>query len=302
MANVIEESTAIGLSDIPLSRTKAESQVHITVSRLFRIRGAVIGLLAIGIMVLIALSASLIAPYDPTKASPSEAFGAPSRHHLLGTDYIGRDILSQLMFGARISLRMGVVSVAIGAALGTIVGLLSGFYGETADALIMRLVDMMLAFPGMILALSIVSVLGPSLTNVMIAVGLSLVPVFARLVRGLVLSEKEKVYIEAARAIGAPGRRIAFLHIFPNILAPIIVLATLNIGSAIITGASLSFLGLGAQPPTPEWGAMLAGGRSYLRDAWWMSTFPGLAIFVTVLAINMLGDGLRDALDPRLRI
>jgi peptide/nickel transport system permease protein len=302
MVDVTEEGMETGLSDIPRSRMKAESQVHMTVSRLLRIQGAVVGLLAIGVMVLVALSASLIAPYDPTKASPSEAFGAPSRQHLLGTDYIGRDILSQLMFGARISLRMGVISVAIGGALGSIVGLLSGFYAHIVDAVIMRLVDMMLAFPGMILALSIVSVLGPSLTNVMIAVGLSLVPVFARLVRGLVLSEKEKVYIEAARAIGTPGRRIAFLHIFPNVLAPIIVVATLNIGNAIIAAAALSFLGLGAQPPTPEWGAMLAGGRNYLRDAWWMSTFPGLAIFVTVLAINMVGDGLRDALDPRLRI
>jgi peptide/nickel transport system permease protein len=254
MVSASDDATAMRQSDIPPSRMKAESQISMTLSRLFRIKGAVIGLLAIGLMVFVALAAPLIAPYDPIKVAPSEAFGAPSLKHVMGTDYIGRDILSQVIFGARISLRMGMLSVVIGAASGSAVGLISGFYAGTVDSIIMRLVDMMLAFPGMILALSIVSVLGPSLTNVMIAVGLSLVPMFARLVRGLVLSEKEKVYIEAARAIGAPSWRIAFLHIFPNVLAPIIVLATLNIGSAIITGAALSFLGLhGGCPLSRGW-------------------------------------------------
>jgi len=296
------ETAASRAGGVPTSRVKPESQLGMTVTRLLRIQGAVIGLLAIGIMVVVALLAPMVAPYDPIEPSPSEAFSSPSPRHLMGTDYIGRDILSQLVYGARISLRTGVLSVLIGLVLGSVIGLISGFYAGMVDAVIMRLMDMMLAFPGMILALSIVSVLGPSLTNVLLAVGLAMVPLFARLVRGSVLSEKEKVYIEAARAIGSSSWRIAFRHILPNVVAPILVMGTLNIGRAIIAGAALSFLGLGAQPPTPEWGAMLAGGRSYLRDAWWMSTFPGLAIFATVLAINMVGDGLRDALDPRLRV
>jgi peptide/nickel transport system permease protein len=269
--------------------------------RLRRNHGAMAGLFAVLLFVTVAILAGQLAPYDPIKVTPESVLQGPGRNHLLGTDTLGRDILSRLLHGARISLRVGLVSVAIAALSGTTLGLVAGYYGRALDLLIMRFIDLLLAFPNVLLALAIIAILGPSIFNLMIAVGISATPGYARLVRGSVLSAKENTYVEAAIAVGVPDRLIIWRHILPNVLAPVIVLSTLGMAGAILTGAALSFLGLGVQPPTPEWGVMLSDGRNYLRKAWWVTTFPGLAIMITVLAINMLGDGLRDALDPRLR-
>lgn len=260
-----------------------------------------VGLCLVFALVAVAVLADRLAPYDPIRVTPDAALQAPGSKYLLGTDLLGRDILSRLIHGARISLRVGLVSVGIAAMAGTTLGLLAGFYGRWLDLVVMRLIDLMLAFPNVLLALAIIAILGPSIFNLMIAVGISATPGYARLVRGSVLSTKENVYVEAAVAVGAADGLIIWRHILPNVLAPIIILATLGMAGAILTGAALSFLGLGVQPPTPEWGTMLSDGRNYLRKAWWVTTFPGLAIMITVLAINMLGDGLRDALDPRLK-
>lgn len=263
---------------------------------------AMLGLAVLVVLTFLALAAPWIAPYDPIKQNPLMSFQAPSGQHWLGTDQFGRDILTRLLYGARISLRIGLVAVGIAIAFGGLLGLVSGYYGGWIDQVISRFVDLLLAFPGILLALVIVSVIGPSLMNVMIAVGVAATPTYARVVRGSVLAARENVYVEAAQAVGASDRRVLVQHVLPNVLAPVIVLATLGVAGAILTGAALSFLGLGAAPPTPEWGAMLSEGRSYMRIAWWISTFPGLAIMVAVLATNLFGDGLRDALDPRMRV
>jgi peptide/nickel transport system permease protein len=210
-------------------------------------------------------------------------------------------VFTRVIYGGRISLQIGFIAVAIASFLGITFGLLAGYYGGVVDNLIMRLIDVMLAFPGILLALAIVAILGPNLINAMIAVGISAAPTYARVVRGAVLQTKEQAYIESVKQSGARSWRIIALHILPNILAPIVVIATLGVANAIIAGAALSFLGLGAEPPTPEWGLMLSDGRSYLRHAWWITTFPGIAIMITVLSINLVGDGLRDALDPRMQ-
>jgi peptide/nickel transport system permease protein len=269
--------------------------------RLARQRGAVIGLMILALLTLLALGAPWLSPRDPIKTLPREALEPPGARYVLGSDQYGRDVASRVLHGARISLTVGLISVSIAVALGAPVGLVSGYYGGRLDALVMRVMDVLLAFPGILLALAIVSVLTPGLTNVMIAVGLAGVPGYARLVRASVLSAREHLYVEAARAIG--GRDLAILarYILPNVVAPLIVTATLGLGTAILSAAALSFLGLGSQPPQPEWGRMLSEGRDYLREAWWIATFPGLAIMLTVLAMNLLGDGLRDVLDPRLR-
>jgi peptide/nickel transport system permease protein len=214
---------------------------------------------------------------------------------------LGRDVFSRIMLGTRISLSVGVLSVAIGASVGLVLGLVAGYYLGKVDAAVIMFVDTLLAFPGILLAIAIVAVLGPGLTNVMIAVGISAIPAYTRLVRGSVLTAREQEYVTASQVTGCGPRRMMFLHIMPNILTPVIVLATLDIPTAILSAAGLSFLGLGAQPPSPEWGAMVSDGRQYLRVAWWLTACPGVAIMLTVLAINQFGDGLRDALDPRLR-
>ena len=267
--------------------------------RLMRRRGAMLGLAIVMIFVLIALFAPLIAPQDPLQTSWSAVRKAPSAQYLFGTDEIGRDVLSRVVWGARASLLAGLVSVSIAMALGVPIGLLAGYMGGWIDGAISRFTDAMLAVPFLILAIALAAFLGPSLTNAMIAIGVSATPIFIRLTRGQVLSVKVEDFVEAARAVGNPHWRIALRHILPNILPPLIVQATLAIASAIIAEASLSFLGLGQQPPAPSWGSMLNTAKNYVDNAPWMAVWPGVSIFLLVLSFNLLGDGLRDALDPR---
>jgi peptide/nickel transport system permease protein len=272
-------------------------------SRRFRQNpGALVGLMLLALIALVTVAAPLLAPSDPNRMGAGPIFAPPGRGNWLGTDQFGRDILSRMLFGGQISLRLGLLSVSIATVAGVLLGLVSGYYGAWVDLALMRLVDILLAFPGILLALSVLAILGPGLNNAMVAVGVAAIPSYTRIVRGSVLSARENVYVDAARVVGCSDRRIMFRHILPNVLAPVIVLSTLGMASAIITGTALSFLGLGAQPPSPEWGAMLSAGRDHLRTAWWISTFPGLAIMLVVLAMNVVGDGLRDALDPRLKV
>ena len=269
--------------------------------RLLGNRSALVGGTILALIVLAALAAPLISPYDPIKSNQRLSLGPPSVEHLMGTDRFGRDILSRVIWAGQTSLPIGLVSVAIGVLVGVSLGLLAGFYGGWIDALSMRLVDLLLAFPGILLALAIIAILGGSLTNLMVAVGIASIPEYVRITRGAVLSIKEREFVTAARVVGCRGPAIMVRHILPNVLAPLIVLATLGTASAIITAAALSFLGLGIKPPTPEWGNMLAEGREFLQRAPWVAFFPGVAIMATVLSINLLGDGLRDVLDPRMQ-
>jgi peptide/nickel transport system permease protein len=267
--------------------------------RLLNRKGAIVGGVVVLLFVAVALLAPLISPYDPTQTSWSAIRKAPSAAHWFGTDELGRDILARILWGARASLMAGIVSVSIAVLFGLPIGLISGYVGGWLDGLLMRMVDAMLAVPFLILAIALAAFLGPSLFNAMIAIGISATPIFVRLTRGQVLSVKVEDYVEAARAIGNPHRRIAVRHILPNILAPVMVQATLATAAAIIAEASLSFLGLGQQPPAPSWGSMLNTAKNYIDNAPWMSIFPGVSIFLLVLSFNLLGDGLRDALDPK---
>ena len=267
--------------------------------RLLRRRGAMLGLVIVVFFIAIALFAPSIAPQDPLETSWSAVRKAPSVQYLFGTDEIGRDVLSRVIWGARASLMAGLVSVCIAMTLGVPIGLLAGYVGGWTDSLISRFTDAMLAVPFLILAIALAAFLGPSLTNAMIAIGVSATPIFIRLTRGQVLSVKVEDYVEAARAVGNPHWRIALRHILPNILPPLIVQATLAIAAAIIAEASLSFLGLGQQPPAPSWGSMLNTAKNYVDNSPWMAIWPGASIFLLVLSFNLLGDGLRDALDPR---
>jgi peptide/nickel transport system permease protein len=270
--------------------------------RLARSRSATAGgtlLLLIGLAVLLA---PVFSPYDPIKTNQRHPLESPSAAHLMGTDRFGRDIFSRVLWGGRISLSVGLVSVGIAACSGVALGLVAGYYGRWADAVIMRFTDLLLAFPGILLALAIIATLGGSLPNLMIAVGIAAIPDYVRITRGTVLSLLEREFVLAARVVGCRDVAIVFKHILPNVTAPLIVLATLGIAGAVITGSALSFLGLGIRPPAPEWGNMLAEGRAFLHRAWWVAFFPGLAIMLAVFSINLLGDGLRDALDPRLRL
>jgi peptide/nickel transport system permease protein len=260
------------------------------------------GLIGFVLLIFIVLLAPILAPYDPTAMDYDRLLEPPSSAHPFGTDDLGRDILSRVLWGGRESLRVAVLGISIAAIGGVVVGLVAGFYGGLVDSAIGRIIDVMMAFPTILLLLSIVAALGPSLTTVLIALGISSIPWVARFVRGSVLATSNLEYITAAKVIGGTSRYIMFTQILPNIMAPLIIYSTIGLGSAIMTTAGLSYIGLGAQPPSPEWGAMLNYGRDYLRDAWWMSMFPGLAIFFAVLFINLLGDGLRDALDPKLRV
>jgi len=267
--------------------------------RLTRRRAALFGLAVVIFFVVLALAAPLIAPYDPLVTDWRLVRKPPSLQHLFGTDDLGRDVLSRIVWGARASLMAGVVSVSIALAVAVPLGLVSGYLGGFIDGLLMRIIDAMLAIPFLVLAIALAAFLGPNLTNAMIAIGVVQTPIFTRLTRAQALAVKHEDYIEAARAVGNPHRRILLRHILPNILAPILVQATLAIAAAIIAEASLSFLGLGQQPPAPSWGSMLNTATRFLSQAPWMAVWPGLAIFSLVLSFNLLGDGLRDALDPR---
>ncbi|MBX6367656.1 MAG: ABC transporter permease [Rhodospirillales bacterium] len=283
------------LDTLPAEKSPARRAL----GRLLRRKGAVFGLVVVAIFVAVALAAPLIGPADPSATNWSLIRKPPSWEHPFGTDELGRDVLGRIIWGARASLLAGVVSVSISLALGMPLGLLAGYVGGWVDGLISRVVDGMLACPFLILAIALAAFLGPSLTNAMIAIGVSATPVFVRLTRAQVLNAKVEDYVEAARAVGNPHWRIVLRHILPNVLAPIMVQATLAIAAAIIAEASLSFLGLGQQPPEPSWGSMLDSARRFLSQAPWMAIWPGASIFLVVLAFNLLGDGLRDALDPR---
>lgn len=268
---------------------------------LARSRGAVLGLIVLLGLLVMAVLAPVISPYDPVAQELPNQNQPPSVGHWLGTDRLGRDTLSRVIWGARLSFFTGVGSVLVGGAQGSILGLVAGYYHGWADGIIVRVVDLLLAFPLYLSAIFVVAVLGPSQLNTVLAVGIATTPAFARLTRGEVLGEREKEYILAARALGTSNGRVIIRHILPNIIAPLLVLASLNIGNAVLVEASLSFLGLGPPPPTPSWGLMVNDGMVVLRRAPWVSLVPGVAVALLVLASNLLGDGLRDALDPRLR-
>ncbi len=268
---------------------------------MLRNRFALAGGALILLLIVTAIAAPVVAPYDPVSQNYDHLLEGPSLAHPFGTDNFGRDVLSRIIYGGRISLTVGFLGTLFGVVVGVVVGILSGFYGGWVDGLFMRLLDIQLAFPGLLLAITIVAVLGVGTVNVIMAIGIFSVPVFARVIRGSIMSLKESDFILAANAVGASNRRLMFVHLLPNSAAPVIVIATLRLGTAILTAASLSFLGLGIRPPSPEWGTMLSDGRQFIQNAPWVAIFPGLAILVVVLALNLLGDGLRDALDPRMR-
>jgi peptide/nickel transport system permease protein len=279
----------------------AEPPLRRAMRRLFARKGAVLGLVVIVLFVAMAVFAPLISPFDPIAQSYGLIRHPPSDPHWFGTDEVGRDILARIIYGARASLLAGVISVSIALGIGVPIGLCAGYLGGFVDALLSRMTDAMLACPYLIFAIALAFLLGPSLTNAMIAIGIATTPIFVRLTRGLVMAVKVEDYVEAARAIGNPRWRIALRHILPNILPSLLVQATLSIAAAIIAEASLSFIGLGQQPPAPSWGSMLNSAQRFLVNAPWMAVWPGLAIFLTVLSFNLFGDGLRDALDPRER-
>ncbi|MFQ5793461.1 MAG: nickel transporter permease [Candidatus Bipolaricaulia bacterium] len=259
------------------------------------------GVVIISVLVIVAIAAPIIAPYDPLKINIPERLQPISRAHLFGTDNLGRDIFSRIIYGTRISLMLGTMIAGIGAFTGIILGLIAGFFGGKVDEITMRTCDMFLAFPALILAMALAASLGPSLRNVLLALAAIWWPWYARITRGQVLTIREYEYVTAVKSLGASNVRIIFLHVLPNVISPIIIQMTMDIGNTILIASSLGFLGFGAQPPTPEWGLMASEGRSFLRNYWWYPTFPGLAILITVMGFNLLGDGLRDFLDPRLR-
>ncbi|MCD4842090.1 MAG: nickel ABC transporter permease subunit NikC [Methanosarcinales archaeon] len=276
-----------------------KSSKKLALQQLKKNKIAIIGLIIIITLAFIALFAPFIAPHDPIEQNLEKRLLPPCREYPMGTDDLGRCLLSRIIYGARVSLQLGVIVVGIITVIGVTLGLISGYYGGIVDEIIMRLVDVVLAFPGIILALAVAGALGPGLFNVMLALAMVGWTGLARVVRGSVLSVKQKEFVESARALGCSDLHIMTRHILPNVMAPVIVLATLDMAFIILAAAGLSFLGLGAQPPTPEWGSMLNNGRAFMRTAPHLTTFPGLAIMVAVLAFNFLGDGLRDALDPR---
>ena len=258
-----------------------------------------VGAVIVAVFGFVAIAGPTITPYDPAAQDLSMRLQGPSLAHPLGTDQLGRDVATRLIYGARVSLGIAVLVTALRVVIGTTVGLVAGYTGGWIDELFMRLVDIQLAFPGLVLALVVAGILGPSLRNVMIALAIVGWTTYARVVRGSVLSIKEREYVDAARLFGTPRRRLFSRHLLPGVINPVIVIATLNLGTVVLATAGLSFIGLGAQPPTPEWGTMLAGGREYVRSAWWIVNAPGVAIMLIVLGFNLLGDGLRDALDPK---
>lgn len=289
----------------PTQAAAVQSPLHPPVrwrilKRLRRHRLAMLGLGFLILLLLCAIAADVVSPYKPLEQAMQVRLRPPSAQHWLGTDDFGRDILTRIIYGARISLQVGFVAVGLAGSIGILLGLLSGYFGGWMDSVIMRCMDVLLAFPAILLAVVIMALLGPSTTNVMIAIGIAYIPVFARVVRGTVLTVKPNEYVQAARAAGASEVRMLVHHIVPGTVGPIIVQVSLALAYAILAEAALSFLGLGTQPPTPTWGSMLSFGRQFIREAPWFTLFPGIAIFFTVLGLNLLGDGLSDALDPRL--
>lgn len=284
-------------------KTKKRSMAGDIWRRLLRNKMAVVGLVILLLLVISAIFADVIADYDSKVVAQNvvERLQGPSAEHWFGTDEFGRDIFARIIHGGRVSLVVGLVSISVSLVVGGCLGAFAGFYGGKVDNIIMRIMDIFLAIPSILLAITIVAALGTNLINVMIAIGISYIPTFARIVRAAVMGVKDQEFVESARAIGASNATIIFREVIPNCMAPIIVQATLSVAGAILSTASLSFIGLGVQPPSPEWGAMLSSGRNFLRDAMHLTLFPGLAIVITILALNLLGDGLRDALDPRLK-
>lgn len=272
--------------------------------QLRRDKAAMLGLLLLSMIVFLTMAAPIIAPYDPLVQSNEreDYLAAPNADHIMGTDDLRRDIFSRVLHGGAVTIQSGLLSVAGAIVGGLTMGLIAGYYGGLVDEIISRFIDMLLSLPGVLLAIAVVAILGPSLTNAMLAVSVATMPTFARLVRSVVISERNKAYVESAHAVGSSDLRIVLFHILPSVVPPVLVIGTLNVANAIQIAAGLSFLGLGAQPPDPEWGSMLSSGRNYIRTGeWWMTIFPGMAILLTVLSINLFGDGLRDALDPRLK-
>ena len=289
-------------------RSRVDREWVALLRRLVRRRTALFGILVVLGVLLAAAFAPLVAPFDPLEQDIGQRLREPGWQdaqghvHPLGTDHLGRDILSRIVFGSRIALVVGLAAVVISGLLGMVIGLLAGYFGGRVDDFLMRLADIQLAFPFILLAIAVIGVLGPSLRNIIIVIGVSSWVVYARVVRGEVLSIREREYVQAAIALGSQHWRVLRHHVLPNTLTPWLVVATLDMARVIVIESALSFLGLGVQPPTPTWGGMLADGRVYLSTAWWLATFPGLAILITVLGINLFGDGLRDTLDPRLKV
>ncbi|MBI2153772.1 MAG: ABC transporter permease [Candidatus Rokubacteria bacterium] len=289
-------------------RPSGEREWLALLARLVRRRTAVFGLAVVLVVIAGALVAPLVSPFDPLEQHLSQRLRPPGWQdaaggvHPLGTDHLGRDILARVIYGSRIALLVGCAAVAISGALGMAIGLVSGYFGGRIDDVFMRLADIQLAFPFILLAIAVIGVLGPSLQNIIIVIGVSSWVVYARVVRGEVLSLREREFVQAAIALGSGDGRVLVRHVLPNAFTPWLVVATLDMARVIVVESALSFLGLGVQPPTPTWGGMLADGRVYLSTAWWLATFPGLAILITVLGINLFGDGLRDTLDPRLKL
>ncbi len=293
-----------------MSTTTASLQVRSPAARpgglslktwLWQARTALVGLALVLLLTVLSLVAPLVSLQDPLAVDPGAAFQPPSAAHWMGTDNFGRDVWTRFLYGGRVSLLVGLVSMTLSSTVGVLLGVLAGYYRGWVDSLLSWLIEVLMAFPGLLLALSVIAILGPGLVNVMVAVGIGSVPSFMRMARGAVMQVQQMEYIEAARSIGCRDSRLLFRHILPNILRPLIVLATLGIGGAILEGAAFSYLGLGVQPPTPEWGAMLSAGRGFLSNGWWVSIFPGLGILLVILGINLLGDGLTDLLDPRIQ-
>jgi peptide/nickel transport system permease protein len=297
-----------GVASLARRRPGAEREWVTLLRRLVRRRTALFGLLVVLVVMLAAAAAPLVAPFDPLEQDIGQRLREPGwqdaqgRVHALGTDHLGRDILSRIIFGSRIALLVGLAAVVISGVLGMVIGLVAGYFGGRLDDFLMRLADVQLAFPFILLAIAVIGVLGPSLRNIIIVIGVSSWVVYARVVRGEVLSIREREYVHAAVALGSRHWRVLATHVLPNTFTPWLVVATLDMARVIVIESALSFLGLGVQPPTPTWGGMLADGRVYLSTAWWLATFPGLAILITVLGINLFGDGLRDTLDPRLKV
>ena len=307
MAALPPSSVATEAVPLGTSHPRADREWVALLHRLVRRRTALFGMLVVLGVLLAAAFAPLVAPFDPLEQDIGQRLREPGwqdaqgRVHPLGTDHLGRDILSRIVFGSRIALVVGLAAVAISGVLGMLIGLLAGYFGGRVDDFLMRLADIQLAFPFILLAIAVIGVLGPSLRNIIIVIGVSSWVVYARVVRGEVLSIREREYVQAAIALGSQNWRVLRHHVLPNTLTPWLVVATLDMARVIVIESALSFLGLGVQPPTPTWGGMLADGRVYLSTAWWLATFPGLAILITVLGINLFGDGLRDTLDPRLK-